>query len=185
MQEIRIPIREAFQKHDSAIACGAGCSYCCNYRVEAFVFEIVAIYYFMITKLPQSQVEKCRSEIKEKASHIHTLSEAEHHQTNIACPFLNSSNHTCMIYPVRPLACASFYSLDASICHKQFETKRLDITGPGIPEMNYVGTGVQNAIEQVIAQENDDPGRYELITTLHYLFSNPKALQVWRKRGRF
>ncbi len=77
------------------LACKKGCSSCCHihFTIPVYPLELVGIYWFVIEKLigPERDiVKKQLLEFKEKSP----------------CPFL--VNSTCVIHPVRPLACRHF-----------------------------------------------------------------------------
>jgi uncharacterized protein len=92
------------------IDCKAGCSYCCNYRVEALAPEIFQIAR-ELKKLPQKSIDKIIERLLKHAGTVKDVSVWDHH---IGCPFL--ADHLCTIYEVRPAVCRKAHSLDVDRC---------------------------------------------------------------------
>lgn len=168
-----------------AIDCKPGCSYCCNLRVVAFSFEIIAIYFHLVKSLTKSEFEECKARVKQQYEKIRGMTVDEHFTTNVTCPLLVGDR--CSVYPVRPLSCAGYHSASVDACRNSDENP--EITGldsGGIPMLQDVkdAQSVQNTVAmEVLSKTRDDPNQYELIRSLWKIMENPKLIQRW-KSGR-
>lgn len=105
-----------------SIACGAGCSHCCNSWVSVNGLEALYIARLVRQKGPEA-VEKVR--LAHEATKTFAYDERDSHPT--ACPHL--SNNTCSIYLQRPFPCRIAASSDAELCRRHY----LEISGESIP----------------------------------------------------
>jgi Fe-S-cluster containining protein len=103
-------ISQAAQDSGAHFDCKAGCSHCCNVRVEAIEPEIFRIAHALEQLAPQS-LETIIEAMQDYVSKTRGLSVWEH---RIACPFLQQN--LCSIYPVRPARCRKAHSFDVDKC---------------------------------------------------------------------
>lgn len=167
------------------VECKPGCSYCCNLRVVAFPFEIVAIYYYLTTHLSKNAVEECKSRVKEQFQKIKGMTIEEHFTTNITCPLL--VDNKCSVYPVRPLSCAGYHSSSVEKCRDSDENPEVvGIEGGGIPmlfDVKEIQSFQNTVVVEVLSKTGGDSNQYELIKNLWRIMGNPKLIQRW-KSGR-
>ncbi|MDE2421900.1 MAG: YkgJ family cysteine cluster protein [Gammaproteobacteria bacterium] len=178
---LNIPIQQVSEKVGN-LACRSGCSHCCYLRVSAYSFEIVSIYFYLVTRLDKDALAAFKERLQEKAISVSSMSVDEHYITNVQCPMLEDNK--CIVYPVRPMACAGYHSLSEPTCRDSYEHPEIvGDDGDGIPmaldvkEMQSFQSGIAEA---VLNEENDDTGRYELISALYQIFEKPTLLQLWR-----
>ncbi len=178
------PVESAIKKIP-IIDCRAGCSYCCNLRVVAFPFEIIAIYFYLVENFSKREFEEFKARVHQQYQIIQGMTTEEHFATNIRCPLL--ADKKCSVYPVRPLSCAGYHSASVDACRDSDENP--EITGMdrgGIPMIHEVkeAQSVQNTVAvEVLSKTRDDANQYELIRGLWKIMNNPKLIQRW-KAGR-
>lgn len=97
------------------IACQRGCAHCCSVRVEALPFELYGIASYLVDVYPLPEVVALYWEIEERAEKGKGLDPDAYILAKIPCAFLTAENE-CAIYPVRPINCAIFHSLDVAEC---------------------------------------------------------------------
>lgn len=90
--------------------CRAGCSHCCNVRVEALEPEIFQIVR-ELKKLSPEKFEEIILRLKNHAAMAKGVSVWDH---RIKCPFL--TENLCSIYPVRPAVCRMAHSFEVEKC---------------------------------------------------------------------
>jgi hypothetical protein len=108
-----------FRELGAPIACKAGCSYCCSWRVEVVPHEAIALFRYLKSQIPSEQAEAITEKVLANANKIASMSEQAHKATNIQCAFL--VNGQCSAYNARPMACAWHHSLDVDECRRDFE----------------------------------------------------------------
>lgn len=103
-------VSQAARDQGAHFDCKAGCSHCCNVRVEALEPEIFQIAHALRQLAPEA-LENTISALQEYASRIQGVSVWEQ---RIACPFLKQN--LCSIYQVRPARCRRAHSFDVEKC---------------------------------------------------------------------
>ena len=178
------PIEEVINTVN-ATECKSGCTHCCNLRVVVYPHELISIYLYLNSSLNNKELEEVKNRINSQYEIIKLLSIDQHFTTNIQCPLLYSSK--CLVYKVRPIACAGYHSMSESKCKESNDHPEIVGTeNGGIPQISTVQDiqAIQNTIaKQVIESHNDDSEQYELISGLHEIFKSPKIIKNW-KNGR-
>lgn len=101
------------------IACGKGCSYCCNTRVEITQPEAIFIYSYIKNNLNEDQLSSIFCKIKEISNITSKITNIkDHSKLQIPCIFLN--NNECGIYEIRPFICREYHSVDLESCKKLY-----------------------------------------------------------------
>jgi len=110
---------EAVRGDGVAIACVAGCAYCCHQRVGVLPHEAIALLEHLRTGCSPSDAAAIEARIRANAGAIDAMTVAEHRAANLPCAFLVGER--CSAYEVRPSVCASFHSLRKDRCRHAFE----------------------------------------------------------------
>ena len=138
----RVRMLEALQliaKYQSEIvspqcACRTGCSHCCNMSVSVGILEARAIAKHLgiqYSKPGPSTVEEDRVKY-----------------TGVPCPFLENSK--CKVYPVRPLACSTYFNMSntSEICdlkaHPNHDVPGLNTTVFHLAQVLALGEGLSD-----------------------------------------
>lgn len=113
----------------NTIDCQSGCSHCCYLRVSTYDYEIISIYQYLMVKVKKRDRDLIFKRIKDQYEIVKNFTIEEHHHTNVECPFLIENK--CSVYPVRPVSCAGYHSLQRELCIKSNnnpndESKHLD-----------------------------------------------------------
>jgi Fe-S-cluster containining protein len=90
--------------------CTAGCSHCCNVRVEALAPEVFIIAR-VLKQLPPETVAAITERLRAHAAAVKGVSVSDHRRP---CPFLEEN--FCTIYPVRPSVCRKMHSFNVEKC---------------------------------------------------------------------
>lgn len=102
----------------AAIACAAGCTFCCHQRVGVLPHEAIAIVRYLRTNVAQEDAAAIERQVHRNASRIDAMTAEEHRRANIPCAFLRDGR--CSVYAVRPLACASYHSMSRNRCEEAY-----------------------------------------------------------------
>ncbi len=101
-----------------AIACHAGCSFCCYQRVGVLPHEAAALRQ-KLRGMPRAQALRIEQRLLENARRVAGLTAREHYAAKVPCAFL--VEHRCSAYEVRPGACAVYHSMSRERCVQSFE----------------------------------------------------------------
>jgi len=108
----------ARQPPPQALACSAGCGYCCRgYEVHVSPLEALAIAEHLAQTLSSEALVRLVERLLE------TQEAKEHHfpddrpRVNFTCPLLDAE--ICQIYAVRPFTCQAFNAYDAKACEQR------------------------------------------------------------------
>jgi Fe-S-cluster containining protein len=153
---------------DVPIACGKGCSHCCNIWVSATAPEVL----YIAKRLSAQATDRVReaNEFTKAFSH-----EQRPFHPN-ACPLLQ--NNECSIYQHRPLFCRLAASADAEVCRRSYT----NITDEGIPTpmMYLAGRDAYSTALAVALKAADLPYLcYEFNSALNIALTTPDAEKAW------
>ncbi|EPZ8357843.1 YkgJ family cysteine cluster protein [Enterobacter hormaechei] len=127
------------------LACRAGCSHCCYLRVEAYDFEVDSIVQYVNTRIGSKTRIQIIEDLQQQFEVISKLTTNEHLYTNVKCPLL--LNGKCAVYPVRPVACAAYHSMNEQECKRSYNDPYDDSFGISTsPDIEYVKIGLHNFI---------------------------------------
>lgn len=93
-----------------ALACEAGCAYCCTVRVEASAPEVFRIVHVLRGR-PESELGVLLGRLRDHAAAVGNAPEG---RPRVDCAFLE--NQHCSIYEVRPAVCRKAHSLSVESC---------------------------------------------------------------------
>jgi Fe-S-cluster containining protein len=165
-----------------AIACAAGCSYCCHLRVSVLPHEAVALFSYLRSEIPRDQRQRIEARLVENAMRIKSMTREEHFATNITCAFLEES--MCTVHPVRPSACSGYHSMDVDQCRYAFDHP--DDLGDGKPtilELQVFGEMQQDASRAALERLGLVHGKIELHIAVEQLVRQPNMIERWGRGG--
>jgi Fe-S-cluster containining protein len=158
----------------STLACKPGCTWCCNFLVDARAPEIFAILDYMERELPAAEQARIREEISGNRAMLAPLSDEERLERNVKCPFLSQAR--CMIYPVRPQTCRNYHATDVAGCQKAFEEpENTDIDPEFAPLVYQSGLAHVEAFSKSLSDAGYDASAYELNSALSAALEDPRG----------
>jgi len=98
------------------VACKKGCSWCCYQSVSVTAPEVFRITRFITTMHQETDRQNLIDRLYKLNEKIHCLSPQARAKKRLPCAFLEGNR--CIIYSVRPLACAEFTSFNVQDCKK-------------------------------------------------------------------
>lgn len=168
---------------EPAIACRAGCHFCCHLHVMVYPHEAIALHRYLGAQLPAAHAQRVRERLTDNAAQLRQPHESLTAMPRRACAFLIDGR--CSVYEVRPAACAGYHSLRREACEADHQARNSNsaAAGGGIP--------VLQALRQVSAAASEGlqiglntlglPGtQVELQTTVAALLEEPALIGRWR-----
>lgn len=98
--------------------CCAGCSWCCHVLVAVAAPEAIAIAQYIQSEVPAEQAAMLAAATVELDERVRGLDADERAVRQLPCAFLVEGK--CAIYPVRPLLCRGWNSLDVIACRENY-----------------------------------------------------------------
>jgi Fe-S-cluster containining protein len=176
-----------FQKEQGAIACQAGCNFCCHLRVMVYPHEAIALHRHLRSSLPAQQAQLVRERLKSNALRL-TQGQAGSDgasEPRTACAFLIGGQ--CSVYEVRPAACAGYHSLSREACerdHQAAGSAAADaIPSEGIPQsqaMRHVALSLDEGLRVGLNTAGLSSSQVELQTGVAALLAEPALIGRWR-----
>lgn len=154
---------------DVEVACGKGCSHCCNVWVSVTAPEALFI---------AKQVANGATTHAVTAAHLATkdFSHSERPNHPVPCPLLK--DNLCSVYDIRPLFCRLAASGDAEICRRAYN----NITDENIPTpaMYIFGRETYSlALAAALKRAGLPHVCYEFNSALHRALTVPNAEREW------
>jgi hypothetical protein len=134
---------------ERGLACQRGCHWCCYLRVTTTPLEVLYIMDHLRSKFDPDAM----SALQERVRAMDTVTRGLDGEGRAAlmqlCPLADEGE--CLVYPVRPVACRFYHSLDASDCQETLVDQcrevrvRKDLVGMGVA----VSAGLRVGLSQV------------------------------------
>jgi Fe-S-cluster containining protein len=188
-QEVFFAYAEAAEQTDPryAVACRAGCWFCCTIPVAVTVFEAAMVKSVILT-LPLETQQAIWERLEEHiAAQDQAVADADgqHIPFHHRCPLLNDEGR-CSVYEGRPLACRSLLSLDADRCRRWFlEDDQGDLSIPFTLTNNAAITGIPQLMITLNEGNLDHYPNYELASALYTLWKDPDRFNDWQRGALF
>ncbi len=161
-----------------ALACHAGCAYCCHGPVHLTPIELLNI----VLHLDSSAVSAAcrtgfRDRIREKSVRVREMPVAVQMLQTIPCPFLQEGH--CGIYAVRPLFCRGRNAVSAAPCRAGYDHPEQPQTFEMVQEQTLVGQclvmGILGALQQIALTAPC----IDLCQGMETAFTTPELVDRW------
>jgi hypothetical protein len=155
--------------------CEIGCYRCCYLRVRATPLELLGISDFLRSRLEPGQLAELRQRIAATEQKTRGMDSYQRICAEMICPLL--ANGKCLAYPVRPIECRIYHSLDLSDCQTPFVdrdrsvTIRNDVAGLGMG----IFAGLTEGLQEVGLQTRI----LELVAGLYMVMDEPGVVERW------
>jgi len=159
----------------NSLACKAGCTFCCELRVEVTALEAVAIW-GASTKPDMAPV---RSRVIAAAQRTQSMNDEARRQARIRCGFLQDG--VCAAYASRPYACRGMFATDARDCEAVMTTPAglplPPVRSPAVPRAlsGIFFAGVNAALKDAGLQHDG----LELNSAVAALLERPETFGRW------
>jgi Fe-S-cluster containining protein len=120
-------------KSRTKLACKKGCFWCCFLRVKVTPLEVMGIVDYLRSCLKPGEISELRQRLVRTDGITRGMDGNQRVRAKMMCPLLMDGK--CMSYPVRPIACRVYHSVNLSDCEASLEkdggsvTIRRDIYG--------------------------------------------------------
>ncbi|MET0794969.1 MAG: YkgJ family cysteine cluster protein [Polyangiaceae bacterium] len=159
-----------------AIACHAGCHWCCHMKVSLTAPEIFALVEYLERAVPEATRERIKARAAELSQDPRIFSADAKVEARIPCAML-SEQGACLVYPARPLACRGYNSLDAESCRRSLDDdlELVEWNEPLVRDSAAVALGLLAGIEDAGLPAQ----LLELTSGLDIALREPNAMRRW------
>ncbi|MBF0624872.1 MAG: YkgJ family cysteine cluster protein [Magnetococcales bacterium] len=163
------------------VACAKGCAWCCTQRVALNPAEAFAIAWFMEdADFPAELRKNVAAECRRVWDHEDRLDSAERYATGLPCPFLDRETPACLIYPVRPLSCRWYESMDDTACRTATAEAGGTLDIPLDPRIEPLARIVEQGLYQGLFPQGMRFNNSLIMTgALAIIWDDPTALARW------
>lgn len=166
------------QMTGAAVACRAGCSFCCWMRIDVRAHEVLVVSRHLQSESLAEGREALMARIRMAGARVAGLGYDERQALHQPCALLDHAG-CCSVYAARPAACRRYFSLSLDACESIWngEAPGAEPEHPMIAEPGrYAANGVHNAF---IAAGYDGYS-YDLMAALAEAIDDPECEARWR-----
>ena len=161
-----------------ALACRAGCTWCCYFTVDVRAAEVFTILDFVEQSFKPEEKARVYAEVRANSAELGKLDQGGRVTRNVKCPFLSGGR--CTVYEVRPQSCRNYHATSVAGCRQSYEEpENLDIDPEFAPGVYQAGGAHVEAVSTAMRDAGYDVRAYELNCAFDAALSEPGA------RGRF
>jgi len=158
------------QEGGAALACRAGCNFCCHLRVMVRPHEAIALFRHLQARIPAVTAGRIRERLREYA--------AAKPVPRRPCAFLVDGE--CAAYAVRPGACAAYHSLSRERCEESFQDPSRPSGTVALQALREVALALESGVDAALQAEGLSDERLELHVAVAALLGNPSLIARWR-----
>lgn len=159
------------------VACRQGCFFCCYLPVTTDIPFVIRIAEFMRAEFTPEALADARQRIEEHVVASLATPASRRFTTRLRCPLLVEG--LCSVYPVRPLSCQGWHSLDVSRCEADYNHPDSQATAPinvlELAPSKWVGNGLADGLRRV----GLDAHEVDFIPALRIALDEPDAAVRW------
>ncbi|MFC2116338.1 YkgJ family cysteine cluster protein [Bacteroidota bacterium] len=170
--------RQRCKKEGFAVDCQKGCTWCCNQAVLASNHEILVIQQYIRESVPVNIVSEIKIRCAEKNEATREMTAMEFLHYVHPCPFLDHGS--CLIYPVRPMACRCYLSSIENSCRDQHDHPDDKTKKAALYDFPLrAGRGINEGIRSALMENELLPSEWLLETFMAAVFEDEGILDSW------
>ncbi len=163
------------------LPCKVGCSWCCFLRVRATPLEVMCIIDYLRSRLEPGEISGLRQRLVTTDEITRGMEGCQRVRAKMVCPLLVDG--ICLAYPVRPIACRVYHSLDVSDCEASVDAS-LDKEGGRVTirdDISSLSMGIFAGLTEGLRTVGLETRLLELIAGLRIAMdeSGPRLVKRW------
>ena len=162
-------------KSGTKLACKKGCSLCCFLRVKLTPLEILCILDYLLSRLKPGEISALRGRIAELDEVTRGLDGLQRVQAKRICPL--NIDDICLVYPVRPITCRIYHSLDVFDCQLSLDDDQHSLAVRN--DISGMGMGVFAGLTEGLREAGLQTRLVELIAGLRIAMDEPDLTRSW------
>lgn len=178
ISELANSLAKRTYQQNQPIACVKGCSWCCFQPVYLTTQEALLIYEYVMQAFDSLQIKTIQSKSKSKFKKTRNLTEEKKQSIIHACPFL--VDNSCSVYPVRPMACRIYLSMDVDSCKKKYDNAGDKTIFPALFDFPLkVGRYMNEGFAAFLKGKGKEIRELTIEEFMVELFDNPDYYKKW------
>jgi hypothetical protein len=159
-----------------SIACREGCSFCCYLQVITTIPEVLHIATTLRSWTAAEQAA-LRDRIAAHREVMAGLDRDARRRTRVACPLLRDG--LCSVYPIRPMSCRGWNSLDVRVCEADYLDPTQQTLGAIYGPQHEIHIYVQEGMGAGLQASGLQHERVELVAALQVCLDVPDVQDRW------
>ncbi len=158
--------------------CQKGCTLCCSQAVLASNHEILMIWQYIDEHMPARLIDEIKSRNSARHTQTRQMSAMEFLHYMHPCPFLDDGS--CLIYPVRPMACRCYLSESMKSCQDQYDNPKDRTSIAALFDFPLrAGRGFNEGIRSALMEAGLIPSEWLLETFMAKVLKDATILEAW------
>jgi Fe-S-cluster containining protein len=159
-----------------AIACRAGCAWCCSLFVSATAPEIIQIAEYLRATRAAADLAALHERLLERELLLAGKTAEQRSAARLPCVLLE--NQQCSVYPARPLACGSWTSTSAERCEASWRRHWAETITTNEMQLWLYG-GVMLGLREGLDSYGLASEQLDLTIALRIALDTPDAAERW------
>lgn len=176
MNELDRTLAEAPARVRAAVACSAGCGYCCSVPVDVQAHEVFFAAEHIQLNFSPAGLAALIARTAGHRARVSVLTGDERARLMKPCPLLSAAG-SCTIYEGRPEICRAHHASDATVCAAS--TQPGEFERVHIPELKARMFATMLGLDEAIEAAGFDDRAYDLGSALHEALTNSLCLVRW------
>lgn len=178
-------IKEVYRVTDDMIAgclntgekphCKTGCFWCCYMQVRATPLEVLCIVDFLHSRLRPRGLSELQQRLAAMDETTRGMDSYQRACAKMICPLLVGGK--CTVYPVRPIACRVYHSLNLSDCTAPLDDKDRIVTIR--PDISGLSMGISAGLTEGLRAAGLQTRLLELVAGLRIAMDEPGSVESW------
>jgi Fe-S-cluster containining protein len=156
-------------------ACQVGCFWCCYMRVKVTPLEVLYISDFLRSGLSPGELSKLQQRLAATDETTRGMNGYQRVCAKMICPLLVDAK--CSVYPVRPIGCRVYHSLNLSDCKVPLDNEGRSVTIRS--DISGLSMGVFAGLTEGLRSVGLQTRVLELIAGLRVVLDEPGSVKRW------
>jgi Fe-S-cluster containining protein len=156
-------------------SCKVGCFWCCYMRVKVTPLEVLCIVDYLHSCLRPRELSEFRQRLAATDETTRGLNGYQRVCAKMICPLLVDGK--CSVYPVRPIGCRVYHSLNVSDCEVPLDDEERSVTIRN--DISGLGMGIFAGLTEGLRAVGFRTRLLELIAGMRMAMDEPGLVRRW------
>lgn len=167
-------------KNKSAVACHAGCDYCCQVPLGVQAHEVLLAAEHIKQHFSQDELAITIANTAAHRTRVAKMTVSEFWTSVQPCALLREGR--CSIYLSRPEVCRAHHGSDSRICKSNLSNHSKAMQSTELLDLRGRLFGMMLGIDQAVAEAGFDGRAYDFGSALHEALTNSSCAYLWARK---